>query len=352
MASTRMRTTFCSSCHAPLAPGWGFCGACGRRLLPAPPDDASVTDAPPERAGAAGTEPGAGSGAGADIVVFPTSGVAPPEPAIEAAPLEAPAPVGEPTEVAGAENAGRRVRPERGAEAARRSTTAGAGQEFVPGTAIGAPYGDGAAAPSPIPSAGSAAVAPGAAAPTPPSIPPAPLPRAAVVLQAPVANGTFPPRPSRFARHRRSLVRTVIGAVAIIVVAVAVSSDLGVRSRLDRARLDLAGSRSELERTSDQLGTTWAELDTTKEALASSTSERDAVRSELDATLAELAGLRGSLGDAQDRLNLQAGQIETLKSCLNGVSEALGHAAYDDYRSAVAALDAVEVSCDRASEMF
>jgi len=66
----------------------------------------------------------------------------------------------------------------------------------------------------------------------------------------------------------------------------------------------------------------------------------------------ELAGVRGSLNEANTKVNLQASQIETLKSCLNGVSAALHYAAYSDYDAAIAALEAVEVSCDKAYKML
>jgi hypothetical protein len=50
-----------------------------------------------------------------------------------------------------------------------------------------------------------------------------------------------------------------------------------------------------------------------------------------------LGGVTNSLSDARSRLNIQSGQIETLKSCLNGVSTALTDVAYEDYTSAVSA---------------
>lgn len=358
MANIRICTKFCTACNAPSAPGWDFCGSCGRPLHqePAETPDASVVDAPQWPAGAkaagakiAGAEPDADGGARADIVVLPTAGWAASEPAAESVPLEARDSTGGSTEREGFEAVGGPIPPEPDVQAAAWRTTTvedGPAPDARTATDTG---GRGSAAHSSPAAAGWAAGAPGtnvspATEPIPALAPPVPI-------GAPVAVEILRSRASWLQRHQR-LVRAAIGVAVAIVVAVAVSSDLGVRSRLDRTRNDLVGARSEIERTSDQLSITRGELDTTKKTLASTTSERDAVRSELDAKLAELAGLRGSLGDAQNRLNLQAGQIETLKSCLNGVSEALGYAAYEDYRSAVAALDAVEVSCDRASKMF
>jgi hypothetical protein len=47
-------------------------------------------------------------------------------------------------------------------------------------------------------------------------------------------------------------------------------------------------------------------------------------------------------------VTIQAGQIETLKSCLSGVSIALSDLASGDYSGTIAALEAVQVSCHSA----
>jgi hypothetical protein len=159
-------------------------------------------------------------------------------------------------------------------------------------------------------------------------------------------------RGSRWARRPRWMVPVALGVAVSAAVGSGVRADLDVRSRLDATRGELASTRIDLERTSATLRTTEADLVATDGALVSATTERDALEADLDARLAELEGVRGSLGDARSRLDLQAGQIETLKSCLNGVSSALSFAAYEDFVSAMAALDAVQVSCDRASDLF
>lgn len=144
----------------------------------------------------------------------------------------------------------------------------------------------------------------------------------------------------------------VPAAAALIVVGVAVVNDQGVRSRLGDTRSTLRSVQASLADTTTNLDATTAKLATSDAALAATTTERNTLKGELDAKAAELGGVKGTLTDAQSRIDLQAGQIETLKSCLNGVSNALSYAADDDFISALAALRAVEVSCDRASEMF
>lgn len=52
--------------------------------------------------------------------------------------------------------------------------------------------------------------------------------------------------------------------------------------------------------------------------------------------------------DVKSSLTIKSGQIETLKSCLNGVSIALTDLAYSDYAGAISALNAVKVSCHSA----
>ena len=110
------------------------------------------------------------------------------------------------------------------------------------------------------------------------------------------------------------------------------------RSSLTRVGADLSATQTRLAATQSELDTTQADLDQTKQSLA--------------AVKQRLGGVSNSLSDAKSRLNVQSGQIETLKSCLNGVSLALSDAAYGDYSSAVSALDAVRVSCDAAYKIL
>lgn len=124
-------------------------------------------------------------------------------------------------------------------------------------------------------------------------------------------------------------------------------------------RTDLEDTRTQLASTRDQLQGTRSSLAETEQSLADSRTELAAANGQLDSTQArlrtarrQLSGLQGSLSSAQDRLDLQANQIETLKTCLDGVTSAMSYAAYDDYGAAIAALDAVEVSCNRAFELF
>lgn len=146
----------------------------------------------------------------------------------------------------------------------------------------------------------------------------------------------------RSGQRRRWALRA--GAVvAVMMVVVAAASDLGVRRDLDRTSNVLDTTNAALGTTSKELAETKAELADTEAMLASTTTDRDARRAERYAQACELSGVKGSLSDAQSRTNLLAGQIETLKSCLNGVSNALGYAADDYFSAAVAALDAVSV---------
>jgi septal ring factor EnvC (AmiA/AmiB activator) len=152
--------------------------------------------------------------------------------------------------------------------------------------------------------------------------------------------------------------RLAVGA-AVIIIGVLVLNDIGTHERLFDTRTALAVARDDLRDTRGRLTTTQRELAGTQGRLASTeselsarTKERDDLRAQVDTKNSELVGVRGSLTAAEGRVNLQASHIETLKSCLNGVSEALVHAARGDYSAALAALRSVEVSCDRAYELF
>jgi hypothetical protein len=121
---------------------------------------------------------------------------------------------------------------------------------------------------------------------------------------------------------------------------------------LDSTRAELASTQESLETTKANLATSQRSLDDTKAGLVATTGDLQDSEQKLRAARQQLKGLHGSLENAQDRLDLQANQIETLKTCLNGVSSALSYVAYSDYSAAIAALNAVEVSCNRAYDML
>lgn len=169
---------------------------------------------------------------------------------------------------------------------------------------------------------------------------------------SPVASG-----PPRFALVRatwnKRWVRRAVAVVMLLGVASPlVADDLRTRSRLDTTRERLHTTELRLTRTRADLDGTRRELASTRTELDARTRERDDLRARLDATNAELAGVRGSLSEAQSRLNLQAGQIATLKSCLSGVAQALIYVADGYYGLAASALEAVRVACEQASELF
>jgi hypothetical protein len=65
-----------------------------------------------------------------------------------------------------------------------------------------------------------------------------------------------------------------------------------------------------------------------------------------------LKGLQTSLNDVQTQVSLQAGQIDVLKTCLDGVSNALSYAAYGQYSAAINSLNAVNSECETAYALF
>ena len=124
------------------------------------------------------------------------------------------------------------------------------------------------------------------------------------------------------------------------------------QAELDSTHNELTGTRHQLQETSSELTANRTELTQIQAKLSDTANELQATKTRLTNKLEQLSGLRGSLDSAQDRLDLQANQIETLKSCLNGVSNALGYLTYSDFAPALAALQAVEVSCTKAHELF
>lgn len=167
-----------------------------------------------------------------------------------------------------------------------------------------------------------------------------------------VSNGALSVRssPAEIApRSRRTLlVRSAIGIVMACLVAAAITGWVQynhTQDRLRETRHQLSDTQASLDFTKDQLSATRGELTTTRGTLKTT-------QDELGSTKEELAKSLGSLNNAQDRLDLQAGQIDTLQTCLHGVSEALTDVAYGAYDAAVSALSAVEGSCREASSIL
>ena len=166
------------------------------------------------------------------------------------------------------------------------------------------------------------------------------------------------PTPVSTSRVRRWAKPAALSLAVILLVSGALFIHLGTRDDLSRTKKELASTQTDLSETKASLADSEDKVADLTKDLAAKQSELTAKLAELESargTIAakdqELAGVRGSLSNVERRVELQAGQIETLKSCLNGVTLALIHAANFDYRSAVAALEAVEVSCQRANEL-
>lgn len=165
-------------------------------------------------------------------------------------------------------------------------------------------------------------------------------------------NAPVEPVMSRVRKRKQPWLIAVTAVVACALLALGVVIHLGTRTRLTHTRDELASTSATLTSTKSTLQKTNHELSTTAEALTTRTSERDRLQARLDETNTKLAGVQQTLTDAQNRVNLQAGQIDALKSCLAGVTNALEYVSYGDYGSAVASLEAVEVSCDTAANAF
>lgn len=144
---------------------------------------------------------------------------------------------------------------------------------------------------------------------------------------------------------RRVLVIVVV--VVLVTAGVATASVAGYRLNrtLDHTEADLASRSRTLGETEQELEATRIDLQTTKR-------ERDELRAKAEDLRLDLGGLRGTLQKAENKVELQAGQIGTLKTCLNGVSLALDAVIYLDYRGAARALQAVETECNEAFALF
>lgn len=128
-------------------------------------------------------------------------------------------------------------------------------------------------------------------------------------------------------------------AVVLLALALGIANNVGTRRRLDDTREDLASTDRSLA--------------TTRSELAARTAERDDLQNKLSAAEKELGGAKQSLTDTRSKVDAQAGQIEVLKTCLNGVLTSLEVAGTTgDTEEAFRILDSVEGACERSSELL
>lgn len=168
-----------------------------------------------------------------------------------------------------------------------------------------------------------------------------PLPAPAAGGDAVLAAPEVAPSPRK--RRRWLKITSIVAAVLVLVAAASVGAWVHLE-----AREELRATRDQLRRTEGELVSTTEDLRTTRSQLEVARDENRRLERQLRELRVELRGVRGTLSEAQARLELQAGQIEDLKDCLNGVSLALDNVLYGDYWAAANALTAVQSSCEAA----
>ena len=166
------------------------------------------------------------------------------------------------------------------------------------------------------------------------SIPIGPPP--GVPAAAPAPHVVAPPR-DRSAIKVAAL--AAAAAVVLLALALGIANNVGTHRRLDDTREDLASTDRSLAATRGEL--------------AARTAERDDLQNKLSAAERELGGAKQSLTDTRTKVDAQAGQIEALKTCLNGVLTSLEIAGTTgDTEEAFRILDSVEGACERSSELL
>jgi hypothetical protein len=133
------------------------------------------------------------------------------------------------------------------------------------------------------------------------------------------------PRRRSIRRRQRGRVVGVLTAGALVLgtSGILAANEIGTHSALASARAALAHTRHQL---------------------ASTQAQRDSYQ-------AQLQQAQQNLSSAQSQVNLQAGQIGVLKTCLNGVLDSLGYAANNDYTDAIATINGVSGACTSASTL-
>ena len=154
----------------------------------------------------------------------------------------------------------------------------------------------------------------------------------------------------RHGRRRPSLGARSVLAVAIVLVLLG-GAVAAAATEVDTHH-DLQDTRDDLDATKTRLRTTRVSLAGTKKNLARRTTERDSARNDLASARRQLTGVQQSLSDSEHQVDIQAGQIETLRVCLNGIFTALGYAAEGRTDAAIAALESVDQACTDAESLL
>jgi septal ring factor EnvC (AmiA/AmiB activator) len=101
--------------------------------------------------------------------------------------------------------------------------------------------------------------------------------------------------------------------------------------------------------------TTHNKLNSTKSTLAKTRTDLIGANSELHLAQGQAADLNSQLGDTKDRLSasqhrvdLQADQIQNLRTCLDGITTAIVRAGNGDTAGAFSVLDSVKPACRAA----
>lgn len=152
--------------------------------------------------------------------------------------------------------------------------------------------------------------------------------------------------------RRRRLPAVMAAAAALILAGTGLYMHLQVRSNLQETEQTLAWTQSELKDAQTKLDTTSKTLEETRVRLDQTAVERDSLRQELEQVRVDLEGVEGSLQASQRTVRLKTGQIEVLKTCLDGVAAALAYIVYGEYYAASDALSRVENACRRAFALF
>lgn len=151
---------------------------------------------------------------------------------------------------------------------------------------------------------------------------------------------------------RRAALITVASVLVAGLVAAATVLHLDVRGELVDTRADLASTRKTLASTEADLEARTSDLESTRDSLETAEENLRSTDRQLRKAQRQLRGIRGTLASAEEQLGLQSHQIEVLKTCLNGVNNALVELAYNNFDGALAALNSVQIPCDEAFALF
>jgi len=161
----------------------------------------------------------------------------------------------------------------------------------------------------------------------------------------PVAKSPTPPQASP-GESKKWLVLIIACAVVILALFVVLAlNDYRAHKNMQNTTIQLSAAENQLIQANKQSASY-------RQLLAREQSQLKESQGTLADAKAQIVELKSALSNSQSESNSQTAQLGVMQACLTGVLTSLTDAGNNNYQTAIAALQAVQSSCNQASAML